>query len=133
MEQNRSQEILLPAGINQSEIEALVNVFSEADFVLNFKFNDRTLCVEYTFPDLSFGDIWEMISNIVPTTRFSFLYKWKYKLYVLLETNEQDHRLKNYGWYKYITNIYVTHHHIASQGTNKHKLWQKYNQTVDKK
>ena len=127
LEQTRGQEILLPAGINQSEIEALANVFSEADFVLNFKFNDRTLCVEYTFPDLSFGDIWEMISDIVPTARFSFLCKCKYKLYALLETNEQDHLLEHYGWYKYITDIYVTHHHIASQGSIKHKLWQNYN------
>ncbi|MGK0296999.1 MAG: hypothetical protein ACI9XC_000599 [Gammaproteobacteria bacterium] len=132
-EQTRSQEILLPATISQSEITALTNVISDADFILNFKINDRTLCVEYTFPALSFGNIWELISDIIPATRFSFLFKWKYKLFAMLETNEQDHLLEHYGWDKFITDIYVTHQHIASQDSNKHKLWQNNNQSLDKK
>ncbi|MGY8814658.1 MAG: hypothetical protein ACKVHQ_08065 [Gammaproteobacteria bacterium] len=132
-EHTRSQEIRLPTSINQSEIAALTNVFSEADYVLNFNFNDRTLRVDYVFPDLSCGDIWEMITGIIPAARFSFLCKWKYTLYALFETNEQDHLLKHYGWNKYISDLYVTHHHVTNQRSNKHKLWQKYNQSVDKK
>ena len=115
------------------DIQSIIEIFTNTENVLGYKLNGRKLNVEYSFPDHSFSEIWNIVCSHIGDEKFSTVSMWKYNLLAYRETNEQQHLLGQYGWQQYITDIYVTHHNLAEQGSTKKKLWQDYSISIDQK
>jgi hypothetical protein len=129
MEISRKHSIKLPADTQDPEIKRLGAALTARDEILHFQLDEQVLNVEYSFPSMTFHDIWMIIIGIVDGSRFTTALKWKYTFLSYRESNEQSHLLDRYGWQRHVTDIYVTHHHFAGHTSNKKKLWQNYMQS----
>ncbi len=132
-DQVRTRLIQLPDNITRSEAGSINENFSNSDAVLSFNITENILNVLYSFPNTTTADIWILLNEIIPKNRFSKMTRWKDKLDSFIEINEQNHLQKQYGWDRYITNIYVTRHQISIHDSNMHKLWKNYKQDEKKK
>jgi hypothetical protein len=129
----RSCVILLPEALLEVDVQSIEAALRESDAILCYQLEDHRLSLDYSYPDLTFADVWGIINDNLDNVRFGAMRGWKYKLRAFLETNEQQHRLSQYGWQKYIADIYVANHYYERQVFNKKKLWQHYTRPIAQK
>lgn len=126
--QVRERRILLPGEIDDDEIASVISGLNQLDAVINIMQKGHELVVRYEFPAVSFGTIWRKIISNITHTRFGIGAWGVYTLLAWMEDNEYEHRHQQYGWEKYIQDIYVMDFYKQRTGSEsqKRRLWQQY-------
>ncbi len=122
----RQRSILIPDTITNFQYDALMERFNKLEHILDFELTDEHLDIKYDLKQISFNEIWTVILEVMLQNQYPPFIWWKYKLLAQLEANEKDHLANRFGWYEYVTDIFISHHSDSHNDPNKKKLWQHY-------
>ncbi len=110
------------------EQDALRSAIAKFECTTKVEVNDLQLMVEYDFPACCFGEIWQLVIELVNTHRMKFVERLRHSIAGFAEQNERDHRLYPRHWHTYLKDIhahYYNYKHDNSSATHKH-LWRRY-------
>jgi hypothetical protein len=114
----RRVDIKLNADIPDDLIRSLVDSLSRLDDINNCRVSMRNIDIEYSFPSMSFSQIWEIFMGHLEKSHFSFNQYLSNSIRAYKEGNEQAHLTGQYGWDKYIRHVYISHFHKSTRNTN---------------
>ena len=116
----------MPDTITNYQYDLLMERLNDLEHILDFELTDDHLYIKYDLKKISFNDIWLVIREIMLQNQYPPFTWWKYNLLAQLEANEKDHLVNRFGWYEYVTDIFISHHSEFRNEANRKKLWQHY-------
>lgn len=122
----RQRSILIPDTITNYQYDSLMERLNKLEYILDFELTDDHLYIKYDLKQISFNEIWSVIIEVMLQNQYPPFSWWKYKLLAQLEANEKDHLVNRFGWYEYVTDIFISHHSESRNDPNKKKLWSHY-------
>ena len=118
LHEHRRVDIKLNADIPDGLIRSLVDSLSRFDEINNCRASIRNIDIEYSFPSMSFSQIWEIFMKHLERRHFSFNQYLRNSIRAYTEGNEQAHLTAQYGWDKYIRQVYISYFPKSSRDTN---------------
>ncbi len=102
---NRQKTILFPDTITNFQFDSIHEELVKLEEIIDYEMTDEHLLVKYNLKQISFNDIWNIVSNIMLQNQYPAFTWWKYNFLSRLEANEQAHLVNRFGWYQYIADI----------------------------
>ena len=109
IEERRGIDVRLHKAIPDSQINSLVNAFTQIDGIVELSVSEHRIHIEYLFPLISLSEIWRDLMQLLDKKLFSYTQIIIYSFRAYLEDNEQSHLTRQYGWEKYIRDVYISY------------------------
>ncbi len=122
---SRGRMIMFPDTITNFQFDSIHEELVKLEHLIEYEMTDEHLLVKYNLKQISFNDIWLIVSKIMLQNQYPAFTWWKYNVLSRLEANEKDHLLNRFGWYEYIADIFV-HQHEKNQTDTNDNLQQHY-------
>jgi hypothetical protein len=126
--QTRKRTLRFSDPLSTDELEALRPALLQMKGIIKIDGDEQQLSIEYAFPTCHFGEIWQLISELIGSSHITFIDRLHHSLLGFAEQNERDHRLYPRHWHSYTEDIYVhyfDYHHDNITHAGK-QLWRRY-------
>jgi len=105
----RTRTLHLPDVIATAHTQAIIDELNNIDAVTSVELDGSALTIDYNFPEIVFGTIWQIINRQMDTDASGMFTRFRYALIAWMEDNERAHLCAHSGWNRYIQDIYVGH------------------------
>lgn len=108
--QQRLCRIRLPEQAKSANLDALIRDLRILDVEVNYLSENNTLSLHYTFPEICFFTIWQLIKTCIDSKQFGFFNRTRLELRASMEQTEVQYQHTRYGWDIYVRDIMVASH-----------------------